>query len=178
MNVLLINEYYPPVLNSASRLFSELQVTVLTDSPTRYLESKKYYRKKTKKEYSNGITIIRLSTFPIFQKFLPLRYIEQFFKMIQFWVAGLLQNHKAHIIIYWPPLPLAVAGIWLAKHYRTKAIVNVQDLYPKTPILLGQLKNRLIIAISNKMAPFTSDAKKIIREANCGIWLSQARQKN
>jgi len=160
MRVLLITESYPPVLGSAGRLFSELaeslkergcRVTVLTEIPNRYMADEGYRRRMFARETNDGIEIIRLPSFLLLRKFLPLRYLEQFLKMVEFLVAGLFMKHSKGVIIYSPPLPLAVSGILLARFYRTKAIVNIQDLYPQTPMCLGLMKNRFIIKFSQKM---------------------------
>lgn len=160
MKILLITESYPPILSSAARLFSELaeslsqrgyKVTVITEIPNRYLSDEGQKGRMLVKEFSNGVNIIRLPSFFFLRKCLVFRYLEQLVKMIEFLLVGLFGKYEGGVIIYSPPLPLAVTGILLAKYYKTKAIVNIQDLYPETPIFLGVMKNRFIISVSKKL---------------------------
>jgi hypothetical protein len=49
------------------------------------------------------------------------------------------------VIVYSPPLPLSMVGIWVKKKWGAKFILNVQDLFPQNAIDLGVLKNKLAI---------------------------------
>lgn len=156
--VLLLTISYPPVLNSAARLFSELaeglrrrgfRVTVITSAPQRYVaEDDKQFPRE---EELDGIKVYRLPMPPL-PKHIPLfRGFEHFFVAFQYWLKRRrLPRHDA-VIAYSPPLPLAVTGIKLAQRWRGISIVNVQDLYPQSVIDLGLLKSRLLISLAQRM---------------------------
>ena len=157
--VIIITESYPPILNSAGRLFSELaeylcqkdfDVVVLTEKPSRYTADNSSQKEKRKTSTSNP-RVIRLPGFPRLRSVLVFRYIEQLLKMIMYFFVGLFYSVRRDVIIYSPPLPLAVAGILISKLYRRRSIANVQDLYPETAIALGVMKNSFLIAISRMM---------------------------
>jgi len=156
--VLILTISYPPVLNSAARLFSELAeglrergfyVTVITTEPQRYVANNE--KAVPKMEKLNGVEVFRLSAIP-FPKHIPLfRGLEHFFVAFQYWFKGKFLTPYDVVVIYSPPLPLALAGIKLARKWKGKAIVNIQDLYPQTAIDLGLLKNRFLISLSRRM---------------------------
>lgn len=158
--VIIITESYPPILNSAGRLFSELaeylcrkdfDVVVLTEKPSRYTAKNSPSQKDNRKTSASEARVIRLPGFPRLRSVLAFRYIEQLLKMIMYFFVGLFYGSQRDVIIYSPPLPLAVAGILISKLQRRRNIVNVQDLYPETAIALGVMKNRFLISVSRMM---------------------------
>jgi glycosyltransferase involved in cell wall biosynthesis len=153
--ILLLTISYPPVLNSAARLFSELAeqlkekgfcVTVITSMPQRYVADDK--EKFPEEEELNGVKVYRLPMVSLPKQVPLLRGFEHFFVAFQYWLkGGHLPSHDA-VIVYSPPLPLTMAGIKLAQKWRGISIVNVQDLYPQSVIDLGLLKNPLLISLA------------------------------
>jgi len=160
MKILLLTISYPPVLNSAARLFSELaeslqgkdyQVTVLTAIPERYLAEKDSGNKPPREEIVNGVHVYRLPSSSL-PKHIPLfRALEHVFFALQCWLKGRKFPPQDAVIVYSPPLPLGITGIKLARRWGGKAIVNVQDLYPQTAIDLGLLKNPFFISLARRM---------------------------
>lgn len=156
MKVLLMVISYPPVLNSAARLFRELavglskgghQVTVLTTYPERYLALEEGQRRIPIKESQDGVEVHRLSPLR-FPKHVPfLRGIEHVAYGIQYYWKGRHLNHQDVVIAYSPPLPLGFAAIHLARKWKAVSIVNVQDLYPKSAVDLGLLRNPMLIRL-------------------------------
>jgi glycosyltransferase involved in cell wall biosynthesis len=55
------------------------------------------------------------------------------------------------MLIYSPPLPLALAGGAYRRWYGAPFVLNVQDLYPQTVIDLGLLRNGLAIKAAEKL---------------------------
>lgn len=157
-SVLLLAISYPPVLNSAARLFSELaeglqengyRVTVVTTIPQRYVAAGE--KNFSREEELNGVKVYRLPMVPL-PKHIPLiRGFEHFVLAFQYWLKGRhLHPHDA-VIVYSPPLPLAVTGIKLAARWEGISIINVQDLYPQSAIDLGLLKSRPLISLACRM---------------------------
>lgn len=159
--ILLIIESYPPILNSAGRLFSELaeslcqkgfEVVVLTEKPSRYLAESVSCLETTENGIDTKPTVIRLPAFPRLRSIRVLRYIEQIAKMVIYFCVGIFYGHHRDVIVYSPPLPLAVTGVLISKLHRTKSIVNVQDIYPETAIALGFMRNRVLIHMGHLLA--------------------------
>jgi len=165
MNILLLVISYPPALNSAARLFSELaeslaaaghQVSVLTSVPERYLaenrEGPRQYMPED--ETINDVRVYRLRH-PALPKGIPfLRAFEHLFFAIQYYVKGRKLARQDAVIVYSPPLPLGIAGIRLARRWRSTTIVNIQDLYPQSVVDLGLLKSRLLVSLARRMERF------------------------
>ncbi|MCM8782449.1 MAG: glycosyltransferase family 4 protein [Candidatus Omnitrophica bacterium] len=156
MKILLIVITYPPVLNSAARLFSELaeyfvkgghKVTVLTTYPERYIVQKNPVPFKQ----INHIEVLRLKNLS-FPKHVPFfRGLEHIIYAIQYYLKGRRLKSFDSIIAYSPPLTFGMVAIFLARKWKGKAIINVQDIYPQTAIDLGLLKNKLLIRMAKKM---------------------------
>jgi len=162
MRILLLTIRYPPSMSSAARLFNELaetlhteghQVTVLTTMPERYLAEKEAHERQLfpKEEVSNGINVCRLLPLSL-PKHLPVcRAAEHLFAAVQYLIKARRFPRQDVVIVYSPPLPLAVSGILLARRWRGHAIINIQDLYPQSVVDLGLLKNRFLIALARWM---------------------------
>ena len=64
------------------------------------------------------------------------------------------------IIVYSPPLPLAILGIKVKKRFGAKYLLNIQDIFPQNAIDLGIIKNRFLEKFFERME------KKIYRKAD------------
>lgn len=153
MKILLLVISYPPVLNSAARLFSELaeglaarghQVTVLTTYPERYL-AKKGSQVIPKRE-KNKVEVHRLRNLRLPKQVPLLRGLEHVLYGLQYYMKGWRLGHHDVVIAYSPPLPFGATAVLLARRWRGRAVVNVQDLYPRSAVDLGLLKNRALIS--------------------------------
>lgn len=164
MKILLLTQDYPPVLNSAARLFSELaeslhnygyNVSVITRIPERYLASNKDRRGYIfYTENKNGIYIYRVKSLPFVRDIPLIRAMDHLWTSVVFLLFGLFIGKHDIVIVYSPPLPLGLTGWVLAKLWKGKIIVNVQDIYPQTVIDLGLLKNRILIKIAEWLEIF------------------------
>jgi len=156
MRVLLLAESYPPVVNSGARLFSELAadlrdrghaVTVLAPAADRYLAGSGPAPRPPafSRAREDGILVWRIRRPPLARHVPVLRGLEQLAMGAAFFAAGLCLPPQRAVIAYSPPLPYALAGWALARGWGARVIVNVQDLYPETPVVLGLMKSRLAI---------------------------------
>ncbi|MCP2620657.1 glycosyltransferase family 4 protein, partial [Candidatus Aminicenantes bacterium AC-334-E05] len=128
-------------------------VSVLTRIPERYLASGVKQRKGIffNKESKNGIKIYRIKSLPA-PKHIPLaRALDHLWTSFSFLVSGIFLGKYDFIIVYSPPLPLALSGYIFSKIWRGKVIVNVQDIYPQTVIDLRLLRNRFLIRLAEWM---------------------------
>lgn len=157
MKILLVTDSYPPEIRSASHLMLELaeelqqrghEISVATTWPQYNLDAKDSNKKFQEYTNENGVNVIRIKTLPHHNTNFIVRGISQ---LTQPWLFlrkirkyG-LDNVDA-VIIYSPPLPLALVGTKLRKQ-GVKVFLNVQDLFPQNAIDLGILKNKLLIEI-------------------------------
>ncbi len=180
MKVLLLAVSYPPVLNSAARLFSELaeglvahgyEVTVLTTFPERYLSDKDAAAAKTIPawEKTNGIEVHRLRKLGLPKNVPFLRGLEHVLYGFQYFMKGRGLSRHDLVLAYSPPLPLAISAVGLARRWRGASIVNVQDLYPQSAIDLELLKNQWLIGFGRRMEQWVylhADAITVYSEGN------------
>ena len=159
--ILLITDEYPPEIGSAANLFEDLgvslsgknfQVDILTSFPRPYklidsASNDPYKKKFFLFEKRNGLNIYRIRRLPIPKDNLYLRGFEHFSLAIFLFLRGLPITRPQIILVYSPPLPVALASLILSRIKRCKIIVNIQDLYPQTIIDMGLLKNNLLIGI-------------------------------
>ncbi len=156
MRLLMISDRYPPEMRSVAQLFQDLaerltkrghDVTVLTKMPREYLPG------DTREEHSGlpaidriaGVEIIRIPGLFSFKRSLLLKAVDQlYFALRVFWCAVHLQGPDA-VLVYSPPLPLAVTGAIYGKWTHVPYLLNLHDLYPRTAIELGALKNKILI---------------------------------
>ena len=155
MNILLISDAYPPEVRSASRLMFEFaeamnyrghQVTVLTAYPEYNLAEGSRQNFKTV-EYEGGIKVIRIRTMKIHLVGFLQRGIGVLTLPFYFEKAGkcYVDQDIGIVLVYSPPLPLAIAGYRLARHFGARIVLNVQDLFPQNAIDLGAMTNPAII---------------------------------
>jgi colanic acid biosynthesis glycosyl transferase WcaI len=156
MKILLITDSYPPEVRSASRLMKEFaqgmcmkghSVTVLTTLPE-YNLATGARKELDEVEMEQGVHVVRIGTMKVHLVGMIRRGIGVLILPWSFIRAG--RKHVSEndvVLVYSPPLTLSVAGIRLARFYKSKCVVNIQDLFPQNAIDLGILKNRLLIAL-------------------------------
>src|SRR3990167_9738796 len=151
MKILIVADVYPPEVSSAANLMKELaeglkkkghNVWVVTAYPKYYLSKELEGQKFELFSDENGIKVIRVKTLPLKKVNFIIRGVSQlilpflFFFKIKKYICEKLDV----AIIYSPPLPLALVGVMIKRHYGAKFILNIQDLFPQNAIDLGVLK--------------------------------------
>lgn len=104
-------------------------------------------------EMENGIEVVRIKTLsPHRVPYLVRGFSQLVLPYVFFYrIQNLVRRRMDVIIVYSPPLPLAIAGSKLKRLYNAKYILNVQDLFPQNAIDLGILKNRLLIKLFKRI---------------------------
>lgn len=181
--IILITDQFPPEIGSAANLFDDLgisllkrkiQVDILTLIPKSYRlinkSSMEPYRHKIFHfEIKNGLNIYRIRGFPIPKDNLLLRGLDHFSTAFLLFFRGVFLKKPQIILVYSPPLPLALTCIILSKIRRCKVIINIQDLYPQTIIDLGLINNSILIdffKIIEKFVYLYSDYLVVHSESN------------
>jgi colanic acid biosynthesis glycosyl transferase WcaI len=75
------------------------------------------------------------------------RILHEFSFMISAFLRAVFLPKPDIVICTTPPLTLGLAGLFISRLKRTKAIINVQDLQPDAAVELGMLKNTLVIKL-------------------------------
>ena len=164
MNILLINNYYPPEIGAASHLYYYLakklinrghNVYVLTGIPRYNIEKKIYlsYKNQNRKKIiiensSEGVKVLRVKLPYVERRQLLRRGLEHFeiaFKLFFYSKKSLLSNPIDVSLVYSPPLTLYWTASRIRKMLGTPFVLNVQDLFPQAAIDLGVIKNPLLI---------------------------------
>lgn len=150
-NILIVADVYPPEVSSAAHLMKELaeglkkrghNIWVATTYPKYYLPEELKSKIFERFTDEGGIKVIRVKTLPQKKVNFIIRGISQlilpflFFFKIKKYIRGKLDI----AIVYSPPLPLALTGGMIKRHYGAKFILNIQDIFPQNAIDLGVLR--------------------------------------
>ena len=138
------------------------RVTVITSQPKTYLTdelSQKSYRELS---VENGIQVIRVQTLLFHKDNYLIRGISEISLPFLFYakIKKYIKEKIDSIIVYSPPLPLAILGIKVKKRFGAKYLLNIQDIFPQNAIDLGIIKNRFLEKF------FESMEKKIYKKAD------------
>ncbi len=152
MKVLHLSQYFPPEAGAVqvramtiARTLAEHghQVTVLTEVPNHPagIVHPDYRGKLWVREIRNGVDVLHLwvKTAPVknFRTRIAF-YLSYMFAAI---IAGLLLPRYDVIFANSPPLFVAVAGWFISLVRRNPFVMEVQDLWPESAVMLGELKN-------------------------------------
>ncbi len=153
----MITDRYPPEARSAATLFEEMaealakrnhDVCVLTKMPIDYVppdRSDLGERRLNTVEYRGGVKIIRVRGMSSLSRSILIRAVEQIVLAFIFLMSTRRCGERDVSIVYSPPLPLALAAAFLHRVQGIPYVLNLHDLYPRTAVQLGVLKNRLLI---------------------------------
>jgi glycosyltransferase involved in cell wall biosynthesis len=156
MNILLITDPYPPEIRSVSLMMRELadglvskghDVSVIASYPRHNLDAKTKGQELKELTVEGKVNVIRVKTPPHSKVNYLMRGLAQvmlpaiFFKAVKIY----LKKKIDVVIVYSPPLTLALAAEKIKKVYGARYLLNVQDIFPQNAVDLGILKNRIII---------------------------------
>ena len=157
MKILMLTDRYPPELRSSAALFHDLaralqarghEVRVITKVPSKYTPPDGGAgRKESKNGWKDveGVPVRRVRWVPYLRGGRAVRALDHLTLWLAFSFAEREWPQADVVLIYSPPLPLALAGGAYRWRYRAPFVLNVQDLYPQTVVDLGLLRNRAAI---------------------------------
>lgn len=152
------------------------QVTVITTWPEYNLDQNTDQRSFQEIETEQGISVLRIKTLPHHNVNYIVRGLSQLLMPLQF--LKKLWHYKIKpdaVVIYSPPLPLALVGTWLRRS-GTRTLLNIQDLFPQNAIDLKILRSALQIKFFQALERFayrTSDVVTVHSEGNRKMLLAQ-----
>ena len=148
-NILIVADVYPPEVSSAAHLMQELaegltnrghKVTVVTSYPRYYLTKESEKKKFDVFSEENGINVIRTKVLPHHKVNFIIRGISQLILPFLFFakIKKFLKGDIDVVIVYSPPLPLALIGGMIKRRYRAQFILNIQDIFQPSNYHIGQ----------------------------------------
>jgi colanic acid biosynthesis glycosyl transferase WcaI len=162
MNILLITDPYPPQLYSISLMMQQLaeelsvrgnKVTVVTPWPRNNLSSEN--RQTTYSEFSkeNDVNVIRVKTLPLHNISFIIRGISQLLLPALFWVKirKYCKFKIDAVLVYSPPLTFSILGNKIKRRFGARYILNIQDIFPQSPMDLGAMRNKMLIRFFENM---------------------------
>lgn len=163
MKILYLTQHFPPEGGAGqSRAFQMVRhlerlghkVTVLTEFPNHPtgIVSKRYKYRFFQKEVVNGIEVMRSYVKASPSKNFVNRIICYLSFMLSSIFAGMKLKERYDLIFATsPPLFVGLSGYILSRFKKTKFVFEIRDIWPETAIILGELKNRLLIKWSKKI---------------------------
>lgn len=175
MRILVLILQYPPDVNAAGRLMADLcrgfvdkghQVTVLTTFP-HYAEFRvweEFRGKLSTHRMDDGVDVRRVYVHATGRKARMLdRFLSYFSFSLLAAIFGILDGRRYDVIICSNGgfLP-GIAAVALSKVKNVPYVLNIQDLYPETPIRSGQIRNPLAIRALRWLERFMYNHAKAI----------------
>ena len=163
MNIMILVVSYPPIIDSAARLYSELSeslremghsVTVISENPAEESPVDKgheYYSTKFSKTTLKGVKVLRVSPLSFLSKIPGGKALRYFLSCIFYTFRGLFTRRPDVILVYSPPLYMGVSGYILSKVKKTRFVFNMQDIHPIVLFDSGVVKSQLIKWILSRM---------------------------
>ena len=154
MKILLLTPHYRPEIRSVSVLMSQLAedlaarghtVTVLAPFPPSHMDEAPADSRK--QEDPSGVRVVRVSVLPFVKVPRGVRAVTHFTLAASMVWNGLRAGRHDAVIVYSPPLPLALAAEVLSRRWAVPLIMNVQDIYPQTLIDLGLARNPVVLGV-------------------------------
>ncbi len=170
-SILIVTDIYSPEVSSAAGLMKELaeglkernyKITVLASYPRHYLPKELEGEKFNLVSEEKGIKVIRVKTLPLKKVNFIIRGISQLLLPLLLFskLKKTVKEKIDAVIVYSPPLPLALIGKMVKKRYGAKFILNMQDIFPQNAVDLGILKNKPLIKLFEIME------KKVYKDAD------------
>src|SRR5579862_7428173 len=181
MRLLFLTQYYPPETGAAQNRISDLAermaalghiVTVLTAFPN-YPQGRifeEYRGRFIAREKRGSIQIVRTWIYATRTKsFLP-RLCNYFSFVFTSIIAALTTvGGQDIVIVESPPLFLGISGLIISWLWRAHLVFNVSDLWPKSAVDLGILRNKSIIRLSTMLESYIYRRSALITGQTEGI---------
>ncbi len=154
MRILYLSYRYPPVAR-ASNLHRSLaetlvarghEVTVITKYPTEYVpEDESVPTHLPVREAMRGVNVVRVRGLPGVHRIVVMRALEHIVAGLAFVRAIKAIPRPDVMLTISPPMPVAFVSAFYSRLARIGCVLNLHDLYPRTAVELGLLKNRWVI---------------------------------
>ncbi len=160
----MICDRYPPEARSVAHLFEDLaealgtrdhDVCVLTKWPVDLgSPSSTEPPVVMRKERRGTVRVVRCRGLFGSKRAVWVRALDQVFVGLAIGLRILRLPRFDVILVYSPPILLALASSLAGKVRRVPCVLNLHDIYPRTAIELGVLRNRWLIALAESVESF------------------------
>ncbi|MEA1996432.1 MAG: glycosyltransferase family 4 protein [Gemmatimonadota bacterium] len=163
MKILMLTQYfYPEVGATQTRIFEFArnlvehghEVTVITEVPNHPIGiiHEQYQGRLFIEEELDGIRVIRVWVWARQEKNFLNRILFYFSYMVMSFFAGMYFKGRYDIIFATsPPLFVGVSGYLLSLFRRGRFVLDVRDLWPAAATALGELSNKRIVLMAEKI---------------------------
>ena len=160
MRIIMLTDRFPPEVRASAHLYHELaaglvgrghEVGVVTRMPADYIPSGEHTLSTSKQKtryWMDGIEVILVRSLSALHRSPAIRAVDQLRVGLTFAAAARHWPSADVVLIYSPPLPLAIAGCLYRRWVGTPFILSLHDLYPQTAVELGLLRNRILIRVA------------------------------
>ena len=188
MRLLFLSHYYPPETGAAANRISDLaerlasfghQVTVLAPMPN-YPEGrilKEYRGRIVMQERRHNVNVIRTWVLATRRGSIVWRLANYFSFVLTSVIGAYLKLKEQDIVVVAsPPLFLGISGLLLKWHWKAKMVFNVSDLWPKSAVELGVIKNGRLLRLAEGLESILYKHSDLITGQTQGI-ISDIRQR-
>lgn len=167
MNILYISQYFPPEIGATQVRAKENvlhlrelghSVTVLTEMPNhpQGIIHSRYRGKLMVREKWQGIPVLRVWVFTRPEKNFFTRILLYLSFMLMGMAAGSLFLRQRFQVVYAtsPPIFVGLVGWYLSRLLGGKFVFEVRDLWPKSAVDLGELTNKTVIKMAERLETF------------------------
>ncbi|MBI2998867.1 MAG: glycosyltransferase family 4 protein [Deltaproteobacteria bacterium] len=163
MQILIFIDRFVPEERANAQLYYELAkalidrghgVGVVTKMPTGYVARAGEGGKKIRppwQEHLHGIRVVRVRGFSTLSRTLWVRAVDHLTAGVTFALAARKLPSPDLVLVYSPPLTLAVAARLYQRRTGVPYVLNLHDIYPQTLIDVGLLRNRFIIYLAEAL---------------------------
>ncbi|MFH1074318.1 MAG: glycosyltransferase family 4 protein [Candidatus Firestonebacteria bacterium] len=175
MKLVFLTQYFPPEIGAPQARLFELarglknkghEVTIVTAFPN-YPGGKILFGYKLRpfmEEDMEGLKVIRTWIYPSHGRSFIRRLLNYFSFVFSSMFFGIFKLGKHDVLICeTPPLFLGISAYILSRLKGSKMYLYVSDLWPASAVVLGMLKSKMLIRVSERLERFLyRKSKKII----------------
>jgi glycosyltransferase involved in cell wall biosynthesis len=186
MRILFLALSYPPETKASDdRLYNLAvqfqrlghEVSILSASANSPSEEVFEEFRTPSKECNHDIKVIRAWVLPTKRSSLSARFLSNLSflfsaSLVSAWKTGPIDV----VLVQSPPLFAAIAGLAIARLRAARLVLNISDLWPETLVVLGLLRNRIVIRLAGQLEEFLCRKADLIIGQTLGIVRSIERR--
>ena len=181
MRILILTQYFPPETGAAPSRLQDWtdhlakaghSVTVITGFPS-YPKGRVFEEFRGKcflEQRSRNIRILRCWTIVTMRRTFLWRLANYFSFVFTSFLTGLVKAGKQDVVLVeMPPLFLGISAVLLKRLRGARLAVNISDLWPKSAVALGFLKNQTLIRWATSLEEYVYREADFISGQTTGI---------
>src|ERR1051326_4380828 len=181
MRILILTQYYPPETGAPQNRLSDLarrlvelghNVMVLTALPN-YPKGeifKGYLGHVVLEESIDGIRVIRTWVYATKKRSFQARLLTYFSFVFSSLILGVWKVGRQDVVVVEsPPLFPGLSGFLTSRFKNAKLVFNVSDLWPESAVVMGLLRNKMLVRLSKRLEEFFYRHSHLITGQTQGI---------